>query len=70
MWYGITRAILEPLRTSSDYYGASVTSSYVLIGAGIFIIILAVIFKEAILDKGYPNIILKDLVKKEEDPTK
>lgn len=70
VWYGITRAILEPLRTSSDYYGASVTSSYVLIGAGIFIIILAVIFKEAILDKGYPNIILKDLVKKEEDPTK
>ena len=51
IWYGVTRAILEPLRTSADYYGTSEITSYVMISGGVLIIILAFINKYVIKKK-------------------
>ena len=68
VWYGATRAILEPLRTTADYYSTSVYSSYVMIGCGALIILIAILFKEFITDKGYPNIIFnKEYYKNKKD---
>ncbi len=52
VWYGITRAILEPMRTNADYYGASEITSYVMIGGGILIIVLAILNKYIVKRKG------------------
>ncbi len=49
MWYGATRAILEPLRDSSFNMGTdgnfSNVSSYYMIGIGAFIILICVVLK-------------------------
>lgn len=42
IWYGVTRAILEPLRTEADYYATSEITSYIMIGGGLLIVALAV----------------------------
>jgi len=39
IWYGATRAILEPLRSAEFEYGQSWISSFILIGAGVLGII-------------------------------
>ena len=51
VWYGVTRAILEPLRTGSDYFKSSEITSYVMIGGGILIIIFFILFKALYLDR-------------------
>ena len=51
VWYGVTRAILEPLRTGSDYFKSSEITSYVMIGGGILIIIFFILFKVLYLDR-------------------
>lgn len=53
MWYGATRAVLEPLRTGADYFGASVYSSYIMIGGGaLYVIIMFILrYKGVSLDK-------------------
>lgn len=43
VWYGITRAILEPLRTLEDYYGTSLITSYILIALGLVEIALCMV---------------------------
>lgn len=51
MWYGATRAILEPLRTGADYFRSSVVSSYVMMGLGAAIILFFILFKELYTDR-------------------
>lgn len=43
IWYGATRAILEPLRTSADKYNTSIITSYVMIGGGLLIVALCTV---------------------------
>lgn len=45
VWYGTTRAFLEPLRYGSYQYDMSVKSSYYMIGAGFAIILFFVVWK-------------------------
>ena len=40
IWYGITRAIMEPLRSSSFEYNQSWISAFLLIAAGLLVIAL------------------------------
>ena len=59
IWYGITRLILEPLRTSSDFYQSSIYSSYGLIIGGVVVIILAILRDIFVTKRNVKNIILK-----------
>lgn len=59
IWYGITRLILEPLRTSSDFYQSSIYSSYGLIIGGVVVIILAILRDIFVTKHNVKNIILK-----------
>lgn len=43
IWYGLTRVILEPLRTSADYYGTSEITAWVMVIIGVIIVIFFVI---------------------------
>ena len=43
IWYGVTRAILEPMRTTNDYFSTSVYTSYAMIGAGVLIVVFFII---------------------------
>lgn len=52
IWYGVTRAILEPMRTGADYYGASEITSYVMIAGGAAIVILAILNRYIVKRKG------------------
>lgn len=45
VWYGVTRALLEPLRSGSFQYNLSISSSYFMIGAGLFIVLVFVVLK-------------------------
>lgn len=51
IWYGATRAILEPLRTGSDFYKTSIISSYIMIGGGVLIVIGCILYKALYTDK-------------------
>lgn len=55
VWYGVTRAILEPLRTGSDYFKSSEITSYVMIGGGVLLIILFILYNEFYLNKKLLN---------------
>lgn len=68
IWYGVTRAILEPLRTEADYYGASEITSYVMIAGGVLIVVLAYINKYVIKEKRllwYKNLAIENNEKSE-----
>ena len=45
IWYGTTRALLEPLRYGEFEYEMSVISSYIMIGTGLLIVAFFVIWK-------------------------
>lgn len=45
VWYGATRAFLEPLRYGDFQYNMSVISSYIMIGAGFAIILFFIVWK-------------------------
>lgn len=45
VWYGATRALLEPLRSGTFQYDLSISSSYFMIGAGLFIVLVFAILK-------------------------
>lgn len=51
IWYGFTRVILEPLRTSADYYGFSITSAYLMVGGGALIVIFFILYKHLYTDR-------------------
>lgn len=51
IWYGFTRVILEPLRSSKDYFANSEYSSWVLIGLGLGLIVILVIYEQLLKDK-------------------
>lgn len=52
IWYGLTRVFLEPMRTGADYYLTSYITSFVMIGLGVLVIVLAFINKEYLKKKG------------------
>ena len=45
-WYGSTRAVLEGLRTKADFYQSSLTTSYILMGVGLAIVVGFILFNE------------------------
>ncbi len=45
IWYGATRAFLEPLRFNSYQYDMSVVSSYYMIGGGVLIVLAFIAWK-------------------------
>lgn len=45
VWYGATRAFLEPLRYGSYQYDMSVKSSYYMIGGGLLIVLFFIVWK-------------------------
>ena len=44
-WYGLTRALLEPLRYGEFEYEASVVTSYIMLGGGLAIVLVFVALK-------------------------
>ena len=45
LWYGTTRALLEPLRSGNFQFDLSISSSYVMIAAGLFLILFFIVLK-------------------------
>lgn len=76
-WYGATRAILEPLRYGSYNMGEdgnwSIVSAYVMIGLGVFIIIIFAMLKilneKKIFKYTWQKAVEKDLIAQSEEIT-